>query len=298
MTQLQIECFLAAVNAGSISGAARAMYLSTQVVSQHILNLERELHVQLFRRSSGGVELTRDGEDFLTFSDRLSGLYHNTITAIREQYRNLSRCLTVGLSDYIDITGSISGGLTGFTRLYPAADFRGIQYSNRDIMAAVSQGEIDAAIMSESQIFAGGDFDIFPFAKEDLRLYISHAPELPDGYTAHEAMQRCRSLPHIDTPYGPWSLSEWDEISRRMCARLGLRYSRHHTLPNFRSVISTVLRTPCSAVCDARFGYLQDSPDVKSFPLSSDSRLCVVSDRRNENTLIRVFREYLRSYYS
>lgn len=298
MTQLQIECFLAAVRAGSISGAARELYLSTQVVSQHILNLEQELNLHLFSRSSSGVELTQDGEHFLAFSSRLSGLYYNTMTAIREKYRNLSRRLSIGLSDYIDTTGPISGGLTGFARLHPEVDIRGLQYSNRTIMEAVSQGEIDVAIMIDSQIFVGGDFDIYPFAREDLRLFVSHAPELPETCTASEAMELCGHMPHIDTPYGQWSSEEWEEISRRKCARLGFQYTRHHILPNFRSVVTTVDRTPSSAVCDARFGFLHDNPELKSFPFPSDSQLCAVSNRGNENPLIQDFREYLRSYYA
>lgn len=298
MTQLQIDCFLAAVRTGSLTAAAREVYISPQAVSQHIQNLESELSAPLFTRSSSGVSLTPEGKEFLSFALRLTGLYSSTVNAIREQYRNMSRQLTIGLSDYIDVVGQISGGLTEFARLHPEAEIKGVQYSNREIMAAISDGSIDAAIMSDSQIFAGGDFDIYPFAREELRLYVSHVPELPPDCTLKQAAEICKSLPHLDASYGPWSDDEWLEIAKRMSARLGLSADRRVIMPNFRSVIETVGLTRCTAVCDARFGFLQDTPELRSFPLDADASLCVVSERNNENPLIVEFRDYMKDYYA
>lgn len=296
MTQLQIECFQAAVQGGSIAAASRELYLSVQAVSQHIQNLEAELGTPLFVRSTAGVELTPEGERFLICSTRMTGLYTHTLHTIREQYRNMSLHFTIGLSDYIDGVGRISGGITEFARQHNAADITGIQISNREIMQAISDGRIDVALMSDSQIFAGGDYDLFPFAAEDLRLYVSHTP-LPEGCTLEAAVALCRELPHLDASYGPWSGEEWAEISKRMSSRLGLRFSKHWAMPNFRSVIASLQSTPCTAVCDARFGYLQEADGISSFPLAMKSSLCVVSDKTNENPLIQDFCEHMKSYY-
>lgn len=297
MTQLQIECFQAAARGGSIAAASRELYLSVQAVSQHIQNLESELGAPLFVRSASGVELTSEGERFLVCSTRVTGLYAHTLHTIWEQYRNMSLHFTIGLSDYIDGVGRISGGIIEFSRQHSAADITGVQISNREIMQAISDGQIDVALMSDSQIFAGGDYDIFPFAREDLRLYVSHAPSLPEGCTLEEAVVLCRELPHLDASYGPWSGEEWAEISKRMSSRLGLRFHKHWAMPNFRCVIASLQNTPCTAVCDARFGYLQEADGIRSFPLAMKSSLCVVSDKTNENPLIRAFCEHMKSYY-
>ncbi|MGB3990429.1 MAG: LysR family transcriptional regulator, partial [Acetivibrionales bacterium] len=45
----------------SFSRAARELYMTQPAVSQAVMNLERELGVRLFTRTSKGVTLTNDG---------------------------------------------------------------------------------------------------------------------------------------------------------------------------------------------------------------------------------------------
>lgn len=56
-----LEAFCAAVEEGTISGAARRMYLSQPSVSERLAELEREARVPLLKRSRRGVEPTEQG---------------------------------------------------------------------------------------------------------------------------------------------------------------------------------------------------------------------------------------------
>jgi LysR family transcriptional regulator, transcriptional activator of the cysJI operon len=56
-----LEAFCAAVEEGTISGAARRMYLSQPSVSERLAELEREARVPLLIRSRRGVEPTEPG---------------------------------------------------------------------------------------------------------------------------------------------------------------------------------------------------------------------------------------------
>ena len=51
MNQIQLDCFMSAALNGSLSTAAKSLFLSTQVVSQHIQKLETELGTPLFTRT-------------------------------------------------------------------------------------------------------------------------------------------------------------------------------------------------------------------------------------------------------
>lgn len=298
MTSIQIDCFLAAARSGSLAGAAKKLFLSVQAVSQHILNLEKELSVRLFSRTREGVSLTQDGETFLQFSAEWIGLYNGAMRSLKEQYSDLTRSLRIGLTEYIDPVGQISGGIASFSQEHATTDIRGVQYSNQEIMTAVAEGEIDVALMCDTQITAGGDFDIEPFAREDLRLYVSHGPDLSGCSVQDEAVQKiCEQLPHLDASYGPWSDEQWREVARRMSARLGLRFGKSYTMPNFRAIVASANTLPCVVVCDARFGYLRDSTVLQSFPLNMESNLCCVSDKKNENPLIHAFYQHMKDYY-
>ena len=56
------KVFSAVAEAGSISDAARLLYITQPAVSQSVRRLEHELGVKLFERGTKGVALTREGE--------------------------------------------------------------------------------------------------------------------------------------------------------------------------------------------------------------------------------------------
>jgi len=60
----EIEAYLAAVELGSISGAARHMSLSKSVVSKRITDLERQLGVSLLQRSTRRIQPSESGLHF------------------------------------------------------------------------------------------------------------------------------------------------------------------------------------------------------------------------------------------
>lgn len=61
MEYKQLEFFLAVCEQKSISQAAKTCFVSQQAISKSISNLEQELGVQLFARSTSGVLLTDAG---------------------------------------------------------------------------------------------------------------------------------------------------------------------------------------------------------------------------------------------
>ncbi|MDP8919631.1 MAG: LysR family transcriptional regulator, partial [Pseudomonadota bacterium] len=66
-----IAAFVAAVEGGSISEAARRLRLSKSVVSERLAELERSLGGQLLRRTTRKLTLTEDGTVFLDRARRI-----------------------------------------------------------------------------------------------------------------------------------------------------------------------------------------------------------------------------------
>ena len=54
--------FYTVAQCGSISAAARHLYISQPAISKSISNLENELQTHLFERTSRGVSLTEEGQ--------------------------------------------------------------------------------------------------------------------------------------------------------------------------------------------------------------------------------------------
>ena len=63
MNFLSLEYFLTIVKSGSISAAAKELYVSQQTLSEHLIKLERELEVSLIKRTRP-VQLTPEGKIF------------------------------------------------------------------------------------------------------------------------------------------------------------------------------------------------------------------------------------------
>ena len=72
MTRLEIEAFIEVVQAGSISAAAKSLYISQPALSRRIQVLESELGYQLIERKKGqrSLVLTQKGMGFISIADQ------------------------------------------------------------------------------------------------------------------------------------------------------------------------------------------------------------------------------------
>lgn len=82
MFKKMIEIFLAVVQEGSFSGAARRLYISQSAVSQQIDKLEAELGIKLFDRTSYRPSLNRAGQ-----------YYYEEVKKLEEQYQRVENAL-------------------------------------------------------------------------------------------------------------------------------------------------------------------------------------------------------------
>ena len=68
-----MSAFVAVAQAGSFSGAARRMPMSTTAVSRHVADLETSLGVTLLRRTTRKISLTEAGERYLPRAQAILG---------------------------------------------------------------------------------------------------------------------------------------------------------------------------------------------------------------------------------
>ncbi len=296
MTSVQIHCFLSAAKNGSLAKAAKELFFSTQVVSQHIQNLETELGVKLFSRNRDGVSVTEEGTLFHDFAVRWTGLYNQTIQTIQATYQNMTMHFNIGLSEFVDPLGPISGALVSFCQKHGSTNITGDYLSNQELLRRIQSGELDVAIMPDSQVISGGDYLVTPIAAEDIHLYIANFldRETCAATPRKQLLEMCQQLPHINVSYGPWVDAQWDHVSRRMCAALGITFPNHVALPNYRSIVACASQIPCTVVSDARFGLMREQTDAYHFSLGIDSHICCVWSKRSEHPLLPLFVNHMQ----
>lgn len=90
-----IAAFIAVVEGGSISEAARRLRLSKSVVSDRLADLEKSLGGPLLRRTTRKLILTEDGIDFLDRARRVMGELDDASAAMAERRGTLAGPLRI-----------------------------------------------------------------------------------------------------------------------------------------------------------------------------------------------------------
>jgi DNA-binding transcriptional LysR family regulator len=142
----QLDVFLAVVEEGSFSGAARVAMLTQSTISQHIAALEEELGVQLLERSRNGVQLTAAGRILRKHARTLVGELRATETAMRRHRGIEQTTLRLGVST---IPGAylIPGVLARLSDQFPQLDLVVQQGDSRAVVEWLAAREIEAGVV-------------------------------------------------------------------------------------------------------------------------------------------------------
>lgn len=75
MTLQQLRYVIRAADSRSMNEAAKALYISQPSLSGAIKELEKEIGIELFKRSNHGTVLTPEGEEFLGYARQVTDQY-------------------------------------------------------------------------------------------------------------------------------------------------------------------------------------------------------------------------------
>lgn len=141
-----LRYFVAVAERLSFSRAAEDLHIAQPSLSKQIRQLERNLRVQLFRRSSRHVELTTAGELLLRDARTLLETWTATLAAVREIDAAESKVLRVGFaaSAANEMTPTI---VARFTRAHPGWRVEMSQTDWQDPTAGLAGGAVDVALL-------------------------------------------------------------------------------------------------------------------------------------------------------
>ena len=75
MTLVQLKYAITVANSNSVNEAARKLFISQPSLSSAIKDLEEEIGVEIFRRTSKGISLTPDGKEFIGYARQVVEQY-------------------------------------------------------------------------------------------------------------------------------------------------------------------------------------------------------------------------------
>ena len=75
MTLTQLRYIITVANSGSMSEAARSLFIAQPSLSASVKELETEIGMELFRRTNRGISLTPEGEEFIGYARQVVEQY-------------------------------------------------------------------------------------------------------------------------------------------------------------------------------------------------------------------------------
>ena len=167
------KVFKEVAEAGNITAAAQALYISQSAVSQSIKQLESDLQTRLFARNSRGVTLTADGKLLYEYVRSAIGLLE-TGEAKLSQTRELQMGhLTIGASDTVT-SQFLLPHLDSFHRQFPAIHIQIVSGRSHTVLGLLQSGKVDIAFASTP---GEGSFETIPcFATHSI--FVA-SPEYP-----------------------------------------------------------------------------------------------------------------------
>ena len=158
----QLEAFVAVVDYGSFSEAARKLYLTQPTISTHIRSLEEELHTRLIIRTTKKLTITPKGYQLYDSAVRMLDIRNNlfeNFTGSKKQIIDLAASTIP--SSYL-----LPELMAGFGRMYPDVYFHSWQTDSAGAISRVLDGSVDLALTGQN---TGDDSCIFiPICQDDM----------------------------------------------------------------------------------------------------------------------------------
>ena len=149
------KTFVAVAQSGSISGAARSLYISQPAVSAEIAQLEDKLSTKLFFRTNRGVSLTPEGVLLFDYIERGFAFLEAGEDKLREISGLSDGVLRVGASD-MTLRFFLLDYIEKFHREYPGVMLSITNAPTPQTLEALRSGLLDFGVVSDD-----GEFDSF-----------------------------------------------------------------------------------------------------------------------------------------
>lgn len=180
----QLRYFIAVVDAGSITRAARKLHVVQSALSHQVANLEAELNTELLLRSNNGVQPTETGLAMYRHAQAVI----KSVDAIGQSLHALDKevrgTVTIGLPN--STADVLALPLLNAVRQELAHVELGIVEGLSGMLSEqLTAGRLDMCILFEVEPMRG--FDCVPLMKERLH-FVSALPE------AHKAYGRARAI--------------------------------------------------------------------------------------------------------
>jgi DNA-binding transcriptional LysR family regulator len=216
MELYQLNTFVIVAEEKNITRAAQRLFTTPSSVSMHIKALEDELDVQLFVRTSRGVEITEVGRVLCEKAQQTLFAAHDVISSaakVREQLGGQVRLALNASPAFLRIPALV----TQLQRLYPGIEIDLVNSSSGDIVRDLRRETVDLGFMYGD--IQDASVAVYPLAEAEL---VIAAPLAWEKRLNDASWDEIAHLPWIDTGHD----CPFQPLIDGLFTPRGLRYER------------------------------------------------------------------------
>ena len=284
MTETEIAAFLAAATTGTISAAAKRLFITQPALSRRIHSLEEQLGYPLFLRHKGvrNIELTPEGHAFLPLAERWQTLFNESkfISQVPNDQQHFKLGVIGSMCTYImpDI-------FQRFINENPECRFSIHQHHSTECYRYVDQRQVDLALVAKEQFYK--DIDSLPAFRTSFLLVSKTA--LSPGLSVHPSVLDIKEEIRI-----PWNaeFDIWHDYWFGSSAQSRVNLDMMSTLEYFINDSNTWAIVPAYIA-----HYLQDKYQLQVYQLQSpppDIVVYCLRHKDNQNPYGHIFLNILR----
>lgn len=167
-----IEYLFTLEELGSVSAAAKKLYIAQPTLSQFLKKYENDLGYPIFCRTKSGLKLTQEGQFYLDTARQMLNLEQNMRNRLADQGETLSGTVVFALSSqrapYV-----LPHILPEFSRRYPNVTVKIIEGKTKDLEFRIQNGDIHCGILIPPLHTTAIDYEVF--MKEEILLGVPKA---------------------------------------------------------------------------------------------------------------------------
>ena len=158
----QLEAFVAVVDYGSFSEAARKLYLTQPTISAHVRSLEEELHTKLILRTTKKTTITTRGYQLYDSAVRMLEIRNNLL----ENFTGVQKHMIDLAASTIPSSYLLPEILAAFGKTHPDIYFHSIQADSAESINRVLDGTVDLALVGQNT--RDETCVVLPFCQDEL----------------------------------------------------------------------------------------------------------------------------------
>ena len=179
----QLRYFVAIVDHGSLSRAARVLHIAQPALTQQIRQLEEELETQLLHRSAQGVLATDAGKTFYEHAQAILKQVGDAKSAVAQSTSKPAGTVALGIPQ--SVSGALALPLLVAVRAtYPEISLQLTEELSGNLIEQLRSGRINLAVLfDDGQLTA---FSTIPLVEEEM-MFVTRADSrfaVPDGAVA------------------------------------------------------------------------------------------------------------------